>query len=241
MKIFVAYGYNNRDSWIPEMVFPIIKAFGDEVDFRDEVVTGEEMQGESIPAAVIQRIKRSDALIAFLTRRGEAANQQTGNWATHRWVTDELSLALGFKMLAVEVRETDVDPQGGLPGDRQRIEYDETKRDCCLVELVKTIGKWHQGTMIKLTLLPDDFVTEIMPRVLMKDPTLKCTYSLFIDGEDESDEITTPIIPLPGGLGLNARNVPRGALIRVSITGGGKMWSSNYQTTSSHTVQMRQL
>lgn len=233
MKIFVAYGYNNRDSWIPEMVFPIIKAFG------DEIVTGEEAQGEIITEAVIQRIKRSDALIAFLTRRGEAANRQTGKWETHRWVTDELSQALGFKMLAVEVRETDVDPQGGIAGDRQRIEYDETKRDRCLVELVKTIGRWHQGTMIKLTLLPDEFVKEIMPRVLLRDPTVKCTYSLFTDAEGETDEITTPIIPLPGGLGLNARNVPRGAMIRVSISCAGKMWISNYENTSSHTVQMR--
>ena len=234
MKIFVAYGYNDRDKWIPELVFPIIKAFG------DEIVTGEEAQGEIITEAVIQRIKRSDALIAFLTRRGEAANQQTGKWETHRWVTDELSQALGFKMLAVEVRETDVDPQGGIAGDRQRIEYDETKRDRFLVELVKTIGKWHQGMMIKLTLLPDEFVQEIMPRVLMKDPAVKCTYSLYTEADGESDEITTPIIPAPGGLGLNARNVPHGAMIRVSISYGGKMWMSNYQTTASHTVRMQQ-
>jgi hypothetical protein len=30
MKIFVGYGYNARDPWIEDLVFRLIKAFGDE-------------------------------------------------------------------------------------------------------------------------------------------------------------------------------------------------------------------
>ena len=32
MRIFVAYGYNDRDKWIEKMVFPVIEAFGAEVE-----------------------------------------------------------------------------------------------------------------------------------------------------------------------------------------------------------------
>jgi hypothetical protein len=63
MKIFVAYGYNDRDRWIPDLVFPIIRAFD------DEVITGEELQGEQITDAVRRKIQQSDALIAFATIR----------------------------------------------------------------------------------------------------------------------------------------------------------------------------
>ena len=31
MKIFVGYGYNDRDRWVEQFVFPIIEAFGSEV------------------------------------------------------------------------------------------------------------------------------------------------------------------------------------------------------------------
>jgi hypothetical protein len=89
MKIFVAFGYNERDRWIPNLVFPIIKAFG------DEVVSGEEVQGEQITDAVIREIRQSNALMAFVTRRDKIDKNR---WTTHRWVTDELSNAIALKL-----------------------------------------------------------------------------------------------------------------------------------------------
>lgn len=77
MKIFVAYGYNDRDLWIGELVSPIIRAFG------DEVITGEELQGELITDGVRKKTQHSDALIAFATRRQEVGQNQ---WTTLRWV-----------------------------------------------------------------------------------------------------------------------------------------------------------
>ena len=37
VKIFVAFRYNDRDRWVVDLVFPIIRAFS------DDVVTGEEL------------------------------------------------------------------------------------------------------------------------------------------------------------------------------------------------------
>jgi prophage antirepressor-like protein len=96
MRIFVAYGYNERDRWVEELVFPVIRAFG------DEVVTGEELQGEQITDAVIAKIRSSDALIGFLTRRDQIGSSD--RWTTHRWVTDEISQAVAQRIFVAEVR-----------------------------------------------------------------------------------------------------------------------------------------
>lgn len=86
MRIFVAYGYNERDDWIKKYVFPIIQAF------NDEVVTGGELYGDQITDGVKQMICQSDAVIGFTTRRGNSNAE--GKCRTHRWVTDEITFAL---------------------------------------------------------------------------------------------------------------------------------------------------
>lgn len=228
MKIFVAFGYNDRDKWIPELVYPIIKAFG------HDVISGEEIPGQILSDAVAGNIRRSDALIAFLTRRGESVEH--GVWPTHRWVTDELSVAIESRRRVVEVRETDVDQQGGIAGDRQRIEYDENRRDLCLVELVKTIGSWTQNVQVNMQLLPEDFSNEIRP--FLESPFLRCTYRLYNDNII-SEEIPTIILPLPGGLSIQALNVQKGALIQVKVMTNNSTWISDYISTGSYSVQLR--
>ena len=222
MKVFIAYGYNERDNWIKELVFPMIRAFS------DEVVTGEEMQGEQITDAVRERIKHSDALIGFATRRGEPHGEN--RWPTHRWVTDEIAVALASGKPVVEVREEGVDDQGGAVGDRQRIDYKESERDRCLVELVKTIGRWHSRGSVRLKLLPEECVHELFP--LHRKPDLNCSYRLLIDGE-ESDKIPMKIRPITGGLFAEATNVPERALIQIDIEYHGKHWFSSFESTDS--------
>lgn len=229
MKIFVAYGYNARDQWVRDLVFPLIRAFG------DEVTTGEELQGEQITDAVRYQIQQSQALLAFITRREQIGTSD--RWTTHRWVTDELSHALSKNLLAAEVREKGVDDQGGIAGDRQRIVYDENERDKCLVEIVKTIGKWHSASAVSMQLLPETFVEEIFP--FLKKPGLTCTYQLLLDGEI-GEEKTTTIVPIKGGLFVNAKNVPRQALIQVRVEYQGKTWISSFESTDSIGIRLRQ-
>jgi hypothetical protein len=230
MKIFVAFGYNDRDRWVREMVFPIVQAFG------DEVVTGEELQGEQITDAIRRDIQISDALIGFATRRGNPNNEN--RWMTHRWVTDEISHALAFQRLVAEIREIGVDDQGGIAGDRQRITYDESKRDQCLVEIVKTLGRWHQASVVKLQILPEACVEEIRP--YLRHPNLRCTYKmLFMDG-NQSEDIPTLILPITGGLFVHAKNVPRMALVQVHVECAGKSWTSNFENIDAVSVSLQQ-
>lgn len=226
MKIFVAHGFNDRDQWVTELVFPIIRAF------NDEVVTGEDLQGEKISEAVEEKLRQSDALIAFVTRREQIEN---GLWTTHRWVTDEMASFPPGRFL-VEVREAGVEDQRGMYGDRQKIFYEEGKRDICLVELVKTIGKWHRGESVKLQLLPEEYTREIYP--LLRDPGLRCLYRLLVDGEVGKD-IQTRILPIKGGLFVETKNVPRLAMIQVQIEYRGKMWLSDFESTDSIGVNLR--
>lgn len=229
MKIFVAYGFSERDSWIPDLVFPIVRAF------RDEVVTGEELQGEQITDAVIREIKQSDAMLAFVTRRQRIDETR---WTTHRWVTDELSNALAYRLLVAEIRERGVDEQGGIAGDRQRITYDENERDRCLVDIIKILGKWHSNNTIKLQLLPDDCVQSIRP--LLRDPDLRCTYKILNSAGDLSDAIPARILPITGGLFVHAKNVPHLSLIQVRVECSGISWTSNFENIDSVGINLIQ-
>jgi hypothetical protein len=228
MRIFVAYGFNERDRWVETFVFPIIQAFD------DEVLTGEELHGDQITDAVRRKIQQADALIGFTTRREQLADER---WTTHRWVTDEISHALALGRPVVEVRENGVDEQGGIAGDRQRIPYTESQRDRCLVELVKAIGGWHRERSVQLKLLPEDFTQAAFP--LLRNPRLRCSYRLLVDG-DESDEFPTRILPITGGLFLRARGVPPEALIQVHIECDGRSWTSSYESIDSLSIALRE-
>jgi hypothetical protein len=227
MKVFVGFGYNDRDKWVPDLVFSIIRAFG------DEVMTGEDQQGEQITDAVRLKIQQSTAFIGFATRRDQIGE---GKWTTHRWVTDEMALALAQKIPVVEVREQGVDDQGGILGDRQRIVYDENQRDKCLVELVKTIGKWHQVNRVKLQLLPDEYAHEIFP--LLRKEDLRCTYRLLSDGMEQG-EIATKVVPIKGGLFIEAKDVPRDALIQVHVRYQGTSWISSFESIDSLGIRLQ--
>lgn len=229
MKIFVAFGYNQRDKWIPSLVFPIIRAFG------DEVVSGEELQGQQITDAVIREIRQSNALMAFVTRRDKIDDNR---WTTHRWVTDELSHALAFKLPVVEIREVGVDDQGGIAGDRQRVIYNENERDKCLVEIVKTLGNWHSNETMELQLLPEECIQAVRP--LLRNPGLRCTYQILEKNGTMGEEMTATILPITGGLFIRAKNIPPMSYIRIRIECSGKSWSSNFENIDSLGIHLHQ-
>jgi hypothetical protein len=227
MRFFVGFGYNDRDAWIPELVFPLIRAFD------AEVATGEDMQGQQISNEVQRRIESSDGLIAFLTRRGDA--DQAGVYKTHRWVQDELAYALAKSVRVVEVREEGVDDQGGLPGDRQRITYKEAERDRLMLELAETVGAWVRTATVNLQLLPPEFVDEIRP--LLGKPGFRCTYTVRERGRD-APPVETPVLPIKGGLFIEATKLPPQALLRVSVEGNGRLWRSDYEAVDSLSIRL---
>jgi hypothetical protein len=228
VKIFVAYGYNDRDKWIREMVFLLIEAFGSEVE------TGEETYESSIPESVKSKIRRSDALMAFTTRRTTQDNQV---WQTHRWVVEELAAAAALGKKTVEVRETGVEQQGGLTQANQRIEYDEAARDKCLVEIVKALGVWHSTDYVQVQLLPEGVANNDL-RPLLEQQGLICQYVVKV-GNYEDSPVDAEIKGIKGGLFINVQKPERDALVKINLRFGNRVWRSDYESLDSYGIHLR--
>src|SRR5881394_3460130 len=107
MRIFVGYGYNERDRWIEDYVLPLV------VDFGCEVAHGKAVYGGALPDEVMKVIRTSDAVMGFTTRRESVAK---GQYRTHDWVVHELLAANSQdpRIPWVEVREDGVISPGGI-------------------------------------------------------------------------------------------------------------------------------
>lgn len=106
MRIFVGYGYNERDKWVEDYVLPLLVAFG------CEVVHGKAIYGGALSDEVIKAIRTADAMIGFTTRRESVA---AGQYRTHEWVVQALSAhAQDPRIPWVEIRKEGVISPGGI-------------------------------------------------------------------------------------------------------------------------------
>jgi hypothetical protein len=229
MKIFVGYGYTDRDKWIERFVFDLIRAFG------GEPVTGKEIYGQELEDGVRQEIRDCDAVLAFTTRRKKIAN---GKYSTHQWVTDEIIAAREAKLPAVEVRERSVDRQVGMGGSRQYIPYDATARDVCLIEIAKALGKWQRQLPVRLQLLPDAVTRAIGP--FIGKPGFHCSYRIYRNGV-ESAAKESVVIKHTGGLFVPVSGLGPLSLVQISVEAGGKTWTSDYASVDAISVELREV
>jgi hypothetical protein len=228
MRIFVGYAYHDRDAWIEKLVFDLIRAFG------GVPVSGKEIYGQDLEEGVKQTIRGCDAVLAFLTRRDSTA---AGKYTTHRWVIEEITTASDSHIPFLEVRETEVDEQGGMPGGRQHILYDLAQRDVCLVEIAKAIGKWRLNLPIKLQLLPDEVSDAIRPFLLR--PGFRCSYQIL--HENFEHPITeTKVIPIKGGLFVRVTGLEPLSMIQISVEAAGKRWRSDYESADSVSITLQE-
>ncbi len=227
MKIFVAYGYNERDKWIEELVFPILRAFG--VDCE----TGEETYNGSISEIVKRKIQVCDALIAFTTKREP---QNTESVTTHQWVKDELAIAVAHDKKIVEVREIGVDSQGGITSGYKKIKYDEKARDKCLVEIVKAVGDWKKNNLVRVQLLPEGIHNDLRP--LLNDQGLSCHF-VIRTGSFNTEEKQAKIERITGGLFVYVPQLDSDSFIQISIRYGSQEWCSDYESLNSFGIHLR--
>jgi hypothetical protein len=143
MKVFVGFGYNDRDHWIEEQVFPILRGMG------FTVVHGKDMHGEILQPEVQSRIEQSDAAIGFFTIR---EGQGEADFNSHMWVRDEMVHANAKGKPIIPVKEEGGKVPDGLLGNRQYILLNQNDRLACVVELVGALGRRN---MRRLKLDPD--------------------------------------------------------------------------------------
>jgi hypothetical protein len=143
MKVFVGFGYNDRDHWIEEQVFPILRGMG------FTVVDGKDMHGEILQPEVQSRIEQADAAIGFFTIR---EGQGEADFNSHMWVRDEMVHANAKGKPIIPVKEEGGKVPDGLLGNRQYILLNQNDRLACVVELVGALGRRN---MRRLKLDPD--------------------------------------------------------------------------------------
>lgn len=223
-RVFVGYGYNARDQWIEDHVFPILKALG------LQVLHGKDMHGEVLQDGVKDRLRQSDGFIGFCTLR-EGHEQEAFN--THVWVRDEMVFAIGLGLPVVEVREEGVNNPQGLTGDRQRIPLRQSDRLACVAELVTAVSRW---SMRKLQLVPES-PRETDIRNLIRNPQFQVRYRTRLNGVDSAHR-SARIERIKGGIYMQALAVPDEALIEVEgVLNGQVVFSSDWE--SADAVQIR--
>jgi TIR domain-containing protein len=131
MNVFVCFGYNDRDHWIEETVFPVLQCMG------FTVVDGKDMPGQVLQPEIKSRIDQSDAVIGFFTIR---KGQRGADFNSHIWVQDEMVYAHAKGKMLVPIREEGARIPKGLLGDRQYIVLSQKDRLKCVVELVQALG-----------------------------------------------------------------------------------------------------
>jgi hypothetical protein len=202
MRIFVGYGYNSRDAWIEQDVFPILQSLNLEISH------GKDMYGEVLQDAVKYRIEQASALIGFCTLR---QGQGGAAFNSHIWVRDELQHAMTLNKPIVEVREKGVRNPPGLIGDRQRIDLDPDNRLKCIGELIKVVSAWR---MRRLLLVPTDQRQSRRIHQAVATDQLLVRYRTRV-GAIDSRHRDGKVEKLDQGLYLDAIGLPELSLVEI--------------------------
>jgi hypothetical protein len=232
MRIFIGYGYNDRDRWIEAYVFPLAEAFG------CKAVHGKIAYGAALPPEVIDLIRGSDAMIGFTTRRDAAGSNQ---FTTHPWVVQELVAAYSQvpSIPFVEVREDGVVPPGGLldAANAQRIEYRETDRPACLLQIAQALGRLIEKLrIVTVRLGPSAVVDQISAG--LDDPGFSASCQT-LRGDTLLPPAPVSVRPIKGSLFVNLRGVAEGDLVRIMISARGQNWKSVFESVDLVDVQLK--
>ncbi len=232
MRVFVGYGYNDRDKWIEEYVMPLLVAFG------CEVVHGKAVYGGALSAEVKKTIRTADSMIGFTTRR----EREGERFRTHEWVVQELITADSQDppIPWVEVREAEVISPGGiLEGvNAQRIDYREEDRARCLVQIAQALRRFKDATSVTtIRLGPSLVVDQIIPFV--DDATFSCSCQV-LRGAIQFPSRRVPVFPIRGALFVQLHGVASDELVRIAISAAGRTWRSNYESVDTVDIQVKE-
>jgi len=232
MKVFIAFGYNDRDKWIKETIFPLIQSFG------ITPLSGEDLYGEILSEEVKKRIREADALLAFCTQRKQF---EGGKFATHPWVLNELSAAITEnKKIAIFMEDlVDVD-QLGMAKDRQRTFFKLEEKEKLLIELIKALHEWKQKfSSLKIKLIPETVTEEL--KAFLADPKspVFCEYCFYMDGK-ETEFFKTKVRNIKNTLYIEIDDIPKekDITIQLRITVREKLWFSAFEELNEISISM---
>ena len=226
MRVFVGYGYNARDKWIEEQVFPILRCAG------FTVVHGKDMHGQQLQPEVTNRIDQSDVVVGFFTIR---EGQGDADYTSHIWVRDEVLYGVARNKPIVPIKETGVKVPDGLLGNRQYIPLDQGDRLASVVELVCALGKRN---MRRIRLDPNDDALRASLWKLRKTPGFAIRYRTQDTEGVESDFREGRLELVDQGFYLDLAEIPKKAYVEVEgLLNGAVQFSSGW--ASADAVQIR--
>lgn len=226
MKVFVGSGYNDRDAWIEEQVFPIIASAG------FTIVHGKGLQGQQLSPAVTTRLEQSDAAVGFFTQRD---GQGDADFTSHLWVRDEMVYAVAKDKPVVPIKEAGVRVPDGLLGNREYIPLDPANRLACVSKLMQALGNRNMRRVrldptseaLRQTIWTSRRTAGFVIRYRTQDP--EGIESGFRDGRLEL---------IDQGFYLNVVDVPRRALVEVEgLLNGMLQFTSGW--VSAEAVQVK--
>jgi hypothetical protein len=230
MRVFVGYGYNERDRWIEEQVYPILEGMG----FM--VVDGRGMEGMTLQPEIISRIDQSDAVIGFLTIR---EGQGEADFNSHLWVIEELMHANTKGKPIIPIKEVGVRVADGLFGDRQYIPLRQEDRLDCVAKLIAALGR-RNIRRIRLEIDEDELRRNLF-RNWRDTQRFKVQYRTQENGvESAYKEGRLELVDM--GFYLNASDVPKRAYIEIEgFVGGNAIFSSGWASAEAVQVPINYL
>ena len=227
MKVFVGFGYNDRDYWIEEQVFPILRGMG------FTVVDGKDMHGEILQPEVQSRIEQSDAAIGFFTIR---EGQGEADFNSHIWVRDEMVHANAKGKPIIPVKEEGGRVPDGLLGNRQYIPLRQDDRLACVVELVGALGRRN---IRRLKLDPDGDQLRRNLQQWRRTPGFVIQYRTQDEEGLESPFRQGRLELVDQGFYLNVSDVPKRAYVEVEgVLNGATQCSSGWVSADAVLVKV---
>jgi hypothetical protein len=227
MRVFVGFGYNDRDTWIEEQVFPILRC----MDFV--VVDGKDLHGTILQPGVQDRINQSDAAVGFLSIRDPDA---TGDFNSHIWVRDELIYAVARDKPIIPIKEENVRVPEGLLGNVQYITLQQDDRLACVSELVTTLGRRN---IRRIKLEPEDINLNRDLNTWRVDPNFEIRYRTQ-DGDGlESPVRIGRLEKVQYGFYLNVADVPKRAMVEVEgVLNGQSKFNSGWASADAVSIKI---
>lgn len=228
MRVFVGFGYNERDKWIKSDVFPILECMG------FVVVTGEDMHGKILQPEVKRLIDQSDAVVGFLTIRDEEDN---GEFNSHLWVQNELLYGDAKEKPIVPIKEENVKVPDALLGNVQYITLRQNDRLACISELARALGRRNMRR-IRLEPEQDKLRKDINKWRVDQNFTILYRTRDGINGiESEFQKARLEVFQY--GFYLNVSDVPRRAYLDVQgMLNGETVFSSGWASADAVSIKI---
>ncbi len=143
ITVFVAHSFLSCDDLINDYIISLLR------HRVKEVLTGRPYQTVSMSKKIKDKIKRSDLVVAILTKRERITK---GKYKTSEWVKDEATFAAGAQKDVIFIKENEVVDIPGIFGDYEWIPLDRNLIGIIGKEIDKYLRKYKKGRRLTQSL-----------------------------------------------------------------------------------------